>query len=571
MQEIAWQAMGLTQDPFPDHGPDDIFLQTPALGQRLSLFTQLTQASDLTLLLIGEHGIGKTTFLGRIAQLLEDGWHIANLRANPETTFDEIQEQLRDALASELVADEDAPTDDAPLGGQLETLAANGYRALVVVDDAQLLGDEALVQLLELGQQVRLALAGDPSLAERITAVGESMTSSDAGLVHRIVLGELNSPQTTDYLRARLSRSGYTGTTPFTSEVCGQIYQRARGVPGIINTLASEFLESEPLAVDDDEAIELDPPTHDVATVKAKLTTHAPIQPRISLHTEPGRQGLRQTKPLIAIGVIVAALFTAGYGVYAWWNAEDPDATETSDSTNPAPESPVPEPDVDSSLDERYPELPAAPPPPPPNVLADTAAPLVDALPPPTAEDTAAPASVEDATGDAARVAVANLNLAPLNEMSPSDASAGPGDAEVLPRPRRAPRQRRDEVAAVAATPAAVETRPAPAAITPSPASPGSTWLESGDKDRFTVQLIALGSASATREYIARHRLTDALIVSLKTPDAKPLFAVVQGVYDRRDRALDAIRRMPAPLRQEAPWPRHIGTLLEAAHNVRAR
>ena len=114
---------------------------------------------------------------------------------------------------------------------------------------------------------------------------------------------------------------------------------------------------------------------------------------------------------------------------------------------------------------------------------------------------------------------------------------------------------------------AAVEARPPPAV--PARNTPRS-WLEDGDKDRFTVQLIALGSAAATREFISRNRLTGTLVVSLKTPDAKPLFAVVQGVYDRREKALDAIRKMPSQLRQEAPWPRHVGTLLEAAHEVRA-
>ena len=133
---------------------------------------------------------------------------------------------------------------------------------------------------------------------------------------------------------------------------------------------------------------------------------------------------------------------------------------------------------------------------------------------------------------------------------------------------RRAPRERRDEVAAApAAAPAAVESRPAP----PTQAEVGAnTWLRDRDEDHFTIQLIALGTASATADFIQRNGVRNALVVNLKTPDAKPLFAVVQGVYDRREKALDAIRRMPPGLRQESPWPRHIGTLLEAARDVRS-
>jgi DamX protein len=562
MQEIAWQAMGLTQDPFPDHGPDEIFLQTPALGQRLSLFTQLAQASDLTLLLVGERGIGKTTFLGRIAHLLEEGWHIANLSAHRETTSEAVHEQLHHALAAGFPSDGSATLDDASLNGKLETLAADGYRTLVVVDDAHLLEDRALVQLLELGQHVRLALAGEPPLAQRITAVSENMASSDAGLVHRIVLGELNSPQTTDYLRARLSRSGYTETTPFTSEVCGQIYQRSRGVPGTINALASEFLELDPIASDGDGVIELGPHSHDTATVKAKLTTHAPIQPRISLHTGPSHQSLlRHAKPVAALTMLIMALGAAGYGILGWLSADTPDVAET-----PKPDS---APAVSIETDAPYPELPAAPAPPPPSVLADTAAPLVETLPTVAAAPDS-PAPADNSASEDVQEVVANLNLARLTETPASETNTRDADPDVLPRPRRAPRQRRDEVEAASLAPAVVETRPTPTA-TATERTGASTWLESGDKDRFTVQLIALVTADAARQYIKRYQLADALIVSLKTPDAKPLFAVVHGVYDRRERALDAIRRMPAPVRRAAPWPRHIGTLLEAAHEVRAR
>ena len=59
MQADLWQKLGLERNPFPESGPDDVFLQTPAINQRLSLFAQLIRASDLTLLLLGESGIGK--------------------------------------------------------------------------------------------------------------------------------------------------------------------------------------------------------------------------------------------------------------------------------------------------------------------------------------------------------------------------------------------------------------------------------------------------------------------------------------------------------------------------------
>ena len=83
MQADLWQKLGLERNPFPESGPDDVFLQTPAINQRLSLFAQLIRASDLTLLLLGESGIGKSTFLQRIGSTLGEEWRLVHWQAPP--------------------------------------------------------------------------------------------------------------------------------------------------------------------------------------------------------------------------------------------------------------------------------------------------------------------------------------------------------------------------------------------------------------------------------------------------------------------------------------------------------
>ena len=461
MQEQAWQALGLQRDPFPEDGPDDIFLQTPALGQRLSLFTQLAQASDLTLLLIGEHGIGKTTFLDRVAAKLDDGWRIVHWHAGRGARPADLKQALQTGLSivpgdTDGTAHADGEADDM-LAAHLEGLHSSGYRALLIVDDAHALDDETLLAALELGRQLRVALAGQPSLAERVATLGEGASSSDAGLVHRIVLGELNLPQTTDYLRTRMTRSGHNEATPFTTDVCAQLYQRSRGIPGELNRLAGEFLESEGVIEDSDGEIELDPPRHDPAAVKARLTTHAPIQPRISLHSDPKRRVVQRAAPFIALGVLVVALGAAIYGVVAWW-LSDGDAGDNPEQVEVTPS------ESGSDPDDRYPELPKAPPPPPPSVLADQSAPLVSELPDagtaqteaaegesaadaPTEQESLATASEdtpsdntasEDAGSSEARAAAAALQLAPISGDAESD--DGTRAADGGPRPRPPPR-----------------------------------------------------------------------------------------------------------------------------------
>ena len=84
------------------------------------------------------------------------------------------------------------------------------------------------------------------------------------------------------------------------------------------------------------------------------------------------------------------------------------------------------------------------------------------------------------------------------------------------------------------------------------------------------MQLIVLGAVDKADEFISLYSLRDALVVALRTPDSKPLFAVIDGLHDARDDALAAIRRLPPGVRQERPWPRRIGAILNMAVSVRA-
>lgn len=624
MQADLWQKLGLERNPFPESGPDDVFLQTPAINQRLSLFAQLIRASDLTLLLLGESGIGKSTFLQRIGSTLGEEWRLVHWQARRGGSFDEVLHVMASGFA---VTPGDIALQATPveLRQHIDSMRSSGIGALVVVDDADLLAEEVLHEILRLGTEsaLRVVLAGESPLADRIAQIAGD--GGDAGLVHRIALTELNLAQTTDYVRARLHRAGWEDATPFNDQVCADIHQRSRGLPGAINQLASEFLTG-PMPKEESKSVPAITP--EVEEVKAKLTTFAPIQARITLHE--GRRG--PSKQMIGLIVAVVAVLSA-LGALGFWLLDDSGA----DVAKAQPDTPAliaqPAPQQETT----YPNLTAAPPAPPPAVMANPEAPsppgpvdlnqpTTPLLPQPSLPGTTVENSGQTAGSAESEEALPAPELAPpppaptTDEIAAAAAPAPVAPTGTYPRSRRAPWLRRGDNLAEAAHSTNVELRqpvvlaestapataapeataPAvPIAPTTSPASvpirvtvrqparlgaeaaaatdseataPISEggWLSRGNSARFTIQLVALKSGADADDFILENGLDDAYVVSLRTPDRKQVFAVVRGVFNQRDDAARVIARLPAVLRENNPWPRRIGSLLDAALDFRA-
>jgi septal ring-binding cell division protein DamX/type II secretory pathway predicted ATPase ExeA len=664
MDTETWQRLELERDPFPHTGPDDLFLQTPGLSQRLSLFVQLVQSSDLTLLLLGDPGVGKSTFAARAPSQLDESWRVLNWHAFRGAAPGDMLQVLTHGFAVTPGDSADELTFES-LIDHLQALRASGHNSLLIVDDADDLGDPELQMLMHLSANspLRLALAGTATLAERLTSSPNG--GSDAGFAHRISLSELTLPQTADYMQARLTRSGWEGVNPFNAEVCTSVFEESHGNPGAIHRAAAAVLEDIPLEplpsppnLERDEAHpRMDPVRMDPSQVRARLTTHAPIQPRITLHSRRHRVPSMRTLGFIGIGVVVFAGLVFALLRDPSEPSEplptdtdiahiSPDSNDAAPNLQPALIEPPPAPQSTSTSS----DLPLAPParptavlakpgralPPGPVVLApadSTATPNARSAVTPSATASPRPrarparlvgpdpseiraaiaaaaraaeesvparstlASAPDADASAAAVTDTLINGAAAD---PAVAASGRAQPTVtlagsFPRPRFLQRRRRGEPAldTVATTPpssggVAVEERSIPSPPTvparvsttitaatsedpraPEPVAP-AIWLSPVNAERYTVQLIVLGAVDKADEFISLYSLRDALVVALRTPDSKPLFAVIDGLHDARDDALAAIRRLPPGVRQERPWPRRIGAILNMAVSVRA-
>lgn len=529
----AYQAtLGLEQEPFAEGVADAFFYADPALMQRLDLLAHLTQFSDQLLLVNAPQGAGKTTLLRQFRLRAPESWLVCVLSGNELATPEDVRQRLAACLG--LDADLDAGELALQALRRGEALQQDGRLAVLVIDDAQAMGDEALHALLGLGesprqtvQALRMLLFAEPGLDQRLLRLG--LNPARDPLVHRLDIPPFDAQQSAAYLMYRLAIAGYSGDSPFSSTEVRAMHKRAEGRPGALNRLARQTLAE-----------------------RAQRVASVP-------GTAAG--GGRSRRWLLGGGALVLAAAVA-WGLF---NAE-PDTGEP-----PRVELPLPPPVALAPAEDAAPvptetvaeSAPEPAPTPPPAEPASTPEPPVTA-------ETAAP---EAATGTAAEP-----QAAPAEPPAAEATAATAGEAEppavpepALPAQAAAPRPA--EPAATTAAPAeaapAEEPAPQPPQPEPPPATPEDpfvAWVRTQPADHWTLQLLGVREAASARAFLRRHGLADdpqtgVLHTRYKGGD---WYVAIHGSFADRTAARAAIARLPAAVRKGQPWPRRMGDVQAA-------
>lgn len=239
-----WRRFGIREDPF-GAVPDPRFLylcnaHREALASLQYGFLNNRGFSSL----IAEPGLGKTTLLFSFLEKIRaaartvflfdsysDGGELLtfilrDLGIAPGTTRIAQHEQLQNVLLAE---------------------ARAGKRVVVVIDEAQHLGYEALEAVRMLSnfetpqaKLLQIVLAGQPALGDRLSEPHLVQLRQRISTVCR--LAPFSEKETEAYIDHRLREAGYPGPGLFTSEAMAAIYTCSRGVPRIINHLCFNSL-----------------------------------------------------------------------------------------------------------------------------------------------------------------------------------------------------------------------------------------------------------------------------------------------------------------------------------------
>ncbi len=521
---------GLQREPF-DAKPEPVFFcADSALTQRLDMLQNLTEFGMLTLLVVGEPGVGKTSVLQQYLQRANSNWQLCHLETD---TLGNAHDLVEDLAAGFQVPGADL----AQLRARLDEMKAQGQLAVLVVDDAERLPDSALRTLLELSgaagetdKRLRLVLFGTEQLQEKIAA----LSPEHAENTHVFNIPALSELQTAAYLQHRLKVAGLHDEAVFTPGQVKSIVKASHGVPAQINARARQLL--------------------------------------IDRHSVSG--GTRTAAATIANPMRRWALFAAAAVgalliVIALWPAPTKQVVE---SASVATESAVPVPEKTVEL-----ALPNIAPATSPTAAGAGAASVPQT---PVATETPLPVptlgpEVEHPvpTSPSGKIVVSSL---------PAPEAVAPPPAAAKPASPTEP-VRTTVTLPVAPSPVAVQEKPKtvanaepktlPPAVKPgqyhTPAvtasvggtSHGNAWLLAQRPGHYTLQILGGGSETAIRQFVVANRLTGPSAILQTARNGKPWYVLLYGAYPSRAAASQALAQMSATVRAAKPWPRSIAAV----------
>jgi general secretion pathway protein A len=191
--------------------------------------------------LLGSPGVGKTTMLKALA---EDGTEFGALARLYQPNL--APQELLDSLAMQFGLAE--PAEVAISSGKsvrthLLSMAAAGQRALVMVDDAHLMPEPTLRELVGLGTPRTaplLVLAGEPELRRTLRALAGFVAVQAPATCFE--LQRMHPDATRGYIEYRLRVAGSADRELFDFDSFAEIQRYTGGTPLLVNTLCDRAL-----------------------------------------------------------------------------------------------------------------------------------------------------------------------------------------------------------------------------------------------------------------------------------------------------------------------------------------
>jgi general secretion pathway protein A len=238
-------ALGFVRNPFPQTPDADCYFRTEALEQQFAEALHCLQVGKGFVLLTGEVGTGKSTFL----RCLMD--ELIETDAAVSFVFNTFL-QGRDLLLAinrdfGLTPGSDLAQDIEWLNQYLIAQHVNGRRCVVVIDDAQNL-DAASLELLRLlsnletrqEKLLQIVLSGQPELLALLRK--NEIRQLASRIVQHIQLSPLSGAECERYISFRITRSGTHGRIRLGAAAQRAVHRHARGNPRRVHLIMDRCL-----------------------------------------------------------------------------------------------------------------------------------------------------------------------------------------------------------------------------------------------------------------------------------------------------------------------------------------
>lgn len=457
----------------------------------------LCQFGNNLLAVVGEDGIGKSTFINQARIALSSTAFCCFIQANDTITPED--------LFSQIISQLDLPV--SPMTSAGEMIAAlrhaiadgNLNRVVVIIDDANELGDAILSALISLlqgnqNQHLHILMAGKESLVDRL----DQFEMVDV-LVYDIELNPFSLQETKEYLKFRFDQTGEDLDEIFDSEQLASLWNESEGVPIKINRVAERMLSA-------DEFEEYEDSFEKVRSL-----------------------------PVIHIGLLVV-LLTALLLALVYMGGDDEELiTQTSETTKI--ELPISS-DISAS--------------------ADTKGSIQLSEDAETAED--APISSNNIQTDNLLVdrplikepdstVASNTQAEFTNTVSVGETTNINEVATALQKPIAEPAKE------------TVVIKSVPQIDNKKPLTTADNWLMGLSDDRYVIQVIAAGQKAGVEKFIASQPNKESLRLVQLVRENQPWYVALVGEYASNDAARQAINKLPQEQVNLGPWPRKASDL----------
>lgn len=293
---------GITGPPFQLSPDPDFYFDSRGHHKALAELRRGLTGDSGFLVFSGEIGAGKTMIARHLVAALDATTTVAQI-VSSALAADEVLTAV--LLAFGIRADAAGGESGlVALHRFLRKLDKAGHRALLIIDEAQNLPADALLELLSLATPRTLrrlpllvCLIGQPEL--RTTMALASLAPLREALVVSCHLGPIERGETGAYVEHRLKRVGWQGNPSFEPGAFEEIHRWTGGVPRLINQLCNRLMLSRYLAGSTviDAACVLDAAQTLRAEIGGDERTEAPSVPRddaraprapLSLPSTPG-------------------------------------------------------------------------------------------------------------------------------------------------------------------------------------------------------------------------------------------------------------------------------------------